>query len=63
MSKDELNFFFYLDTIEEKKSVESAVDDFASFLLDLLGFTSRDLFIRQRPALNFKAGRSFKLHY
>ena len=54
LSEDEAGFFFYLGTVENDEPVEPAVGDLAAFLLRFCNFSSRELFIRQRPILHFK---------
>lgn len=53
LSELESDFFFYMKAVEETESLESAVDDFAYFLLRMLGFTSKSRKIRQRPPMHF----------
>ena len=53
-SEDEVGFFVYLAMAEDYLAVDPAVGDFAAFLLRFFGFSSRDLFIRQRPMLRFE---------
>ena len=56
LSEDDAGFFFYLSVVENALpvDVETAVDDFAAFLLRFFGFSSRDQFIRRRPMLPFE---------
>lgn len=53
LSEMESDFFFYMKAVEESESLESAVDDFAYCLLRILGFTSKNRKIRQRPPMHF----------
>ncbi|KAF8814383.1 hypothetical protein BYT27DRAFT_7266192 [Phlegmacium glaucopus] len=53
LSKTDRHFFQYLKTAEQATSEESAVADFAAFILGMLDYDDEDRFIRLRKEISF----------
>jgi len=56
LPKTDRHFFQYLRAAEQATSEESAVDDFAAFILRTLGYDDDDRVIRLRKVISFYVG-------